>query len=301
MFNSCKYDSSMPVIAIAASRAVIGSAHFMLISSASSIIRNELRHNPGGGGIDAYSTLRAAMASNHADEETTEEQGGRIAVDPMMRGGMLKVIANYLNDELLEHAPKVKLELSGKIVSDPWAIGDSIADTIKQQIARIPKDLTTAMKMEAKALGVSEEEILAGLTLQQRNNSMFLSDNRELVMECIDRMQCETELKDLEAAVALFDKLPVMDRFKLFAACDGGLMRKAIQEAKSHILYKRPDALGNVGLLNAERRELRKRINAWLSEPKVKREIQDEMRNGATLPILGDLPPLEKEKVRKTA
>lgn len=64
MLDNCKYKAESPFVCQAAYRGVIGSINFMLINSASNMLRQEQTLNPGGGGIDAYNELLAAQGEN---------------------------------------------------------------------------------------------------------------------------------------------------------------------------------------------------------------------------------------------
>jgi len=299
MFKSCKHDSAAPVVAVAAGRGVVGSINFALIALASGIIRNEIRMGGTGEGIDAYNELRSGQAAAEEDDRQMEEQGASTRMNPMVLGGMLRAVRGYLCDDMVAVAPKVELVLSKKVVPDPYACGDRITDTLDFQISREPRGLTAAMKAEAKALNISEEELMQGFLAQNKNNVAFLATNRSLVLECIERMTFENP--DTLGAEGIYDKLPAINRLRLLAACDAGLMRRATQEKKRHIVWRQADALGNVALLEGERRELRKRINAWLAESKVKREIKEELDRGVNLPVLNDLPVIPKDEAAKKA
>lgn len=299
MFTNCRWKAELPLVCEAVNRGVIGSINFRLITSASTMLRQEQTLNPGGGGIDAYNDLLAAKAEDEETDRAHEEQGLETQEDPRILGGKLKAIAAYLNEELLEHAEMVKFPLSGKVGPNPWQVGETVAQTLQRQIVRTPRDMTAAMKMEAKALGVSEEVIKEALARQQATNATWLVNNRDLVLEVIDSMHFENP--DGLSVESIFDSLPVMIRFSLYAAADGALYRAAQREAQRYIVNNRLESKSNVGLLNGERRVLRSEINAFLSDGKNKREIRAALEGGATVPLLQPLPPVTVESESKTA
>jgi hypothetical protein len=297
MLDNCKYKAESPFVCQSAYRGVIGSINFMLINSASNMLRQEQTLNPGGGGIDAYNELLAAQGEHTEEERSLEEMGLETRDDPRIVGGQLRLVSAALNEELLEHAPRVFFPLSRKTGPDPWTVGDSIEMTLARQIARTPRDLTAAMKAEAKALNVSEEVIHEALKRQQATSAAWLANNRELILEVIHSMNFENP--DALTVETVWDKLPAMTRFRLYAAADGGLFRKSQNEAQRYIVWGRIESKSNVGLCDGERRVLRTEINGFLRDEHNKREIQAALDNGATMPVLQALPPVTVDAAAK--
>lgn len=289
MLNNCKWKEETPFVCHAAYRGVISAINFQLITTASQQLRQEQNLNPGGGGIDAYNELLAAREESAEEERSLEEQGLPKGPTPRVVGGMLKAIAAYLNDELLEHATPVELITTGKTVPNPWEVGENVAMTLQRQVIRSPREMTSQMKLEAKALNVSEEVIAEAIQRQQHNNAAFLTNNREALLSIIDSMVFENP--DELAVEAIWRQLPVMLRFRLFAAADSGLYFASTREATRYILQGRLESKSNVGLIDGERRVLRQEINDFLSDPKNKREIREAIDGGAVIPVLRPVPP----------
>jgi len=299
MLHNCKWDASRPFVCTAAYRGVISAINFNLITSAQTLLRQEQTLNPGGGGIDAYNQLLARQGEVEENDRALEEQGLVTLPDPRIVGGMLKVISASLNDELKEHAQQVIFPLSGKKGYNPFEVGDTVEMTLHRQISRTPRDLTARMKMEAKAMNKSEEVILEGLRRQQRNSADYLIGNRELILEIIHAMNFDNV--DTLDAESIWDRLPVMIRFRLLAAADNGLYYASDREAQRYIVNNRLESKSNVGLIDGERRVLRKEINEFLMNPRNDREIAEALTGGATIPVLQPLAPSAEDLARAAA
>lgn len=297
LFSLLKHDSSMPVVAKAAGRQFVNSINFMLITSASQLVREDLRIRPAGDldapDLDAYNALLAGRRDAEEEDSQHAEQGFGDGLSLMEKCKYLKSLRNYINEQLHKNATQVKFELSGKVGPNPFEIGDPIEMTLQRQIDRAPRELTGAMKMEAKALGLPEDAILQGLARQQANNTEFLTKHRHTIMEVITKMEC-AEL-DEDSVEGMFDKLPAMERFRLWAAADNGLYFSGITQGQRWVLNKVQEGKDNLAIINATRHKVRKDINEFLSEVHNKRAIADAMAAGATPPVLNPLPPTEAE------
>lgn len=291
------FNSSMPIISKASGRQVVNSINFMLIALASNLIREDLRLNPEGDldrpDIDEYNSLLAGQMDARQEDEQQMEQGFGDGMTQMERGRLLKSLRAFINGRLHEHASMVRYELSKKTAPNMFEVGDEIEQTLRRQIERAPRELTSAMKQEAKALGISEESILAGLQRQQDTNAKFLNLHRHRILEVIGRLECDQ--LDEESAESTFDKLPVMDRFRLWAAADSGLYFAGESQGQRWVVYKVQEGKDNLAVINAERHKLRVDINNFLKEPSNKRGIAEAMAAGANIPALQPLPPTQEE------
>jgi len=299
MLDNCKWNARLPLVCVAAYRGVISGINFILITSAQAMLRQEQSLNPGGGGVDAYNDLLARQGEAEENDRVLEEQGLTTLPDPRITGGKLKAISAWLNDELKEHAQKVIFPLSGKVGFNPFEVGDTVEMTLHRQISRAPRELTARMKMEARAMRKSEEVILEALRRQQRSGAEYLIGNRELILDVIHGMSFEDP--DALSVEAIWDSLPVMTRFRLLAAADNGLYYASDREAQRYIVNNRPESKTNVGLLDGERRVLRKEINEFIRDPKNDREISEALAGGAVIPVLQPLAPTAEEIAKEEA
>lgn len=301
--KQCIFDASMPIVARSAGRGIINSVNFGLIMSAQNMLRQERQLHPEGdigGGIDEYNRLLSQLSSAQEEDENRVEQGHGDGVTELERCSMLRSIATWINEtQLLPNATMVHYELSRVDAPNPFEVGDSVEVTLSRQILRAPRELTTTMKMEAAALGLPEEAILAGLQRQQAVNSAFLSDNRHYVLDIIRRM--EVHALDETSVVAMFEKLSALDRLRVYAAADGMMYRVGITQGQRWVVNKVQEGKDNLAILNAERIHLREEINLFLKDPKVKKDISEAVGRGATLPVLQPLPPTKEQlEKRKT-
>lgn len=293
------HNPSYPIVASASGRQFVNSINFMVITALSGLIRQDRQLHPEGdlnspeGGIDAYNALMSGQDDANQEDEAHRDMGLGTGLTTLERCRYLKALRGYANDRLMEHASKVQFELSRVVAPNPFEVGDPIENTMKRQIDRGPREMTTAMKMEARALGIPEDAILAGLVRQQAQNAAFLTLNRHHILDIYAKLEADS--LDETAAESIWDKLPVMDRFRLFGACDSGLYFAAVNQGARFINFKVQEGKDNVVIINATRHELRKDINDFLLDPKNKREIADAMSAGATPPVLQPLPPTEAE------
>lgn len=297
-----KHDASRAIIAKAAGRQTVNSINFMLIAAASAMLRQEQSLNSGADvdeAMDEYNKLINGQLETADTERRHDEMGFGDGISTVERCKMLKSIREYINNGLLEHANVVHFELRNINGPDPFEVGDPIETTLTRQINRAPRELTPAMKKEALALGLPEESILAGLQRQQQANALFLNTNRRSLMEIIQKLEIAS--LDEDSAEAMFDKLPVMDRFRLYAAADNGLYYAAINQGQRYVVFKVQEGKDNLAIINAERINLRKVINAFLAEAHNKRAIADALSSGATPPVLQPLPPTEAEIKKQMA
>lgn len=294
-----QYDGSRPIVARSAGRGVISSINFALILAASSLLRQERQLHPEGdigGGVDEYNRLLSGLGESESDDATRKEQGLGTGLTTMERGTLLKSLAAWINEkQLMPHASEVYFEISKVKAYNPFEVGDSVEQTLQRQLMRAPRELTTAQKTEAYALGLSEDAILASIQRQQAVNTAFLSDNRHYILDIVRGMECAD--MDDTSALAAFDKLPAMDRFRLYAAADSMMYRVALTQGQRWVVSKVQEGKDNLGILNAERLEFRKEINSFIADNK--REISDAVASGATIPVLQPLPPTEAEIKRR--
>lgn len=299
MLDNCKWNAAMPFVCRAAYRGVISSINFTLITSAQTMLRQEQTLNPGIGGIDGYNEFLASLNERDEEVRSQEEQGLVVQLNPRELGGMLKVVRAYLDEELRANASEVILALTNKRVLNPFEIGDTIENSLARLISRTPRELTAHMKLEAKALNKSEEVIFEALKRQQLNNAAYLATNRELILDIIEKMTFE-DPNDLTAE-AVWDRLPALMQLRLYAAADNGLYFESDRQAQRYILRGVQECKSNVGLVDGERRILRKEIEAFVAQPKIRRELSEAHAGGAVMPTLHPVVPAVEDTTRKVA
>jgi len=290
-------ERTQPVTRRAAGRGIIGSINFALLLAG----QNQVRKISGAadGTIDGYNALFAADA---AEEETTrvhEEQGSYVAMPVAERCGYLACIAALINTDLKDHAEMVTVEsgpMTGKKVYHPYHVGDSLRQTLQRQIEKAPAELTATQRLTARALGITEADMLASERKLAQTNAMFLLKHKVEILEAAAAFGFDNaESWDVEVVAS---KLPAIDQLRLMIAADNGMYFVRDNSAKRYIRNsQQKDLFTDIGLLDGEREKLHQRINKFCKEPKILQALRDARERGETIPVLrGLVTPLVEEK-----
>lgn len=319
-----KYDAAsieivtgQEVVGRALGRAMVASMNFMVLNVATAILRQEKQidstgwvslneevpfedpNNPtavGGTGIDGLNNQMAQEEAAAEALKVREEQGLPAPMNPWEHAVLLRTLTQYISGKLAAKASKQQsYTRPGMFFLNPWDLADPIEATIDFQILQTkPRDLDSRMKAEAKALNVPLEEIQEATKRRLEAQALFLTENKAALVAIVSKMDAEVGSPvDDDAAQAAWDLLPALTKLRLYAAGDRGMFRQAHREAISYIQSNRLLGKTMNGILNGERRELRKVIERFEKTPTVKRELDQAFAGGAAYPIF---LPLEVEQ-----
>jgi hypothetical protein len=304
LLSKIKYDPGFPLAARTAGRALVGSLNF----SISNLIQQHLRQQRFAATgaepeevptIDDANDLEAEKAEKAEEQRTRAEQGFAVPQDPLDTASKLKLIRDAINADLLEHAARVPMATKpGYTLPDARHVGANFAESVHFQSNMEFRPNRAQAEAEATVLGRSVEEVLAA---QMSNHEMSQRFMKEMVpdiltvYDTLTAMGTDGHALGLEDANAVFTKLPAINRERMVAKVDAALYRAVQTEVQRH-LRKRPDAMGNIGLLEGLRREIR---DAWTIEagrPEVRKELKDSEDAGASRPAWAPAPPRPQQK-----
>lgn len=304
-----QFDSSRPVVARTGGSAAIGSANFLIAN----LLQRDLRASrrmavqPEASGIDGANDAAADDAAAAEEARVRLEQGFDTEMHVLEHAGLLRVFRDAIAEDLLENAAMIEaVTKPGVQIPDPFHVGAPFVDAIQFQISRAPQALSEARVMaEARALGVKPEVIRAAVLNRHNRQVQFLKDNRQEILdkyEGLVALNADGHPYTTAEVEAVFDKLPAMTRLRLCKAADSGMYKATEREVERH-LNGNGEAMGNVGLLNGTRRELRASVAKLMADGNFKREVDAAQSRGANMPVWSPAPPTleEQEALRKAA
>lgn len=310
----------------AAARGVIGSINFALTVMAQQDVRARNTVTEAGANIDAYNAIYSKQEDESVEEQMQEEQGGSKKMPNAERGALLRGISLVLNADLESYADRIKVDhprIPGKtmIIAEPMHVGEPLSVALERQIERQPRPSDAAMKARARALGVTEEEMIESERRAAAYQANFIKNNKATILETAMNYTFENAYKKDKLSPAewkakieamykldldtLFGKLPIIDQMRLLVAADNGLYFRRTSDAQAFVRdSRREDLMSNVGAYDAARIVLHKRIDEFVKDANVKRALIEARDRGERLPALKSLiVPIKEEApaAKKTA
>lgn len=300
-----KFKASEPFVARTAGRAVIGTLNALIIGLCAAHLR-QLRFGVpvAQPTVDQSAEIDDAIEGEEVEEQVRVDQGvAQVREAPLKVAARLRLIRDSLAKDLDENAGEVELPLSGKRVKDPWHIGQAMEATLDWQLtSQRPVDMTR-VKEEAKALGITEAEVLQALARRPQRQQQFLSQNKQEILSTAYALiphDADGYVLSPEQDMATFDALPALTRLQLVASADRALYRAREREIQAHVDGNLM-AMSNLGVIDGVRRELRAETQSWIKDERFKREVDEAMARNGRMPLFAPAPhpvqPTEAQKV----
>ena len=300
MLNSIAINSNYPVIGRYPQRTVVATLNATIINLVNQDIRAKRQTMTEAPGVEVPTEEEALLEQQHEDQQRSE-QGFTIALKPLELAAMLKLIRDSLADDLLKHAG-ILPSLDGKTrVYNPFDLALNIENTLDFRIKQEPAPYSEAVvNAYIKALGVTRDEVLIAQAAQHKTEVTFLKNNREDILQTIEGLDCGYTLDEAEI---VFDKLPPIHQLRLYAAAMRGV-GKGRQNELNGFIRRRPDAAGNMAMLDSLLRDLFYKLDRLMELPTTKNALEEASERGLSIPTFPPRPaPVQTEAVevaRKT-
>lgn len=313
MLNLIKFDESRPIIARAAGRAVIGSANFSMRSLCEAILRQTRFGTPvvEASGIDGHNEEISREAEKQEEVRARIEQGHDVEMPLMEQAGLLKVVRDAINSDLIDHADqKALITDPSKTIPDPFHVGGTFEESIEFQLRQTVNMPSKAMiEAEAAALNVSVEDIHRAVIDRHARQISYLKENKADIISMYHSLRPigpDGHPWGLMDAIAVFDRLPAMTRLRLYKSADTGLFKQRDREIQRHLGVSKGsersgDAAGNVALIDGTRRELLLEVAELYKNETFKRDIERAQARGANLPTFSPAPHVQKPDSKEIA
>lgn len=300
------FSPSEPFVARTAGRAVIGTCNGQMIGLAATHLRN---HRFGvaveSPSVDTREDLvEGAEEAAERAEQLRAEQGHDLPPEaPILVIGRIKLVRDAIDKSLRDNAGQRELPVSGKKVLDPFHVGQALEATMEFMQNSIQEVSPLLIKEEAKALGITEDEVRVALASRPRQQAQFLHQNHsEILALCTGATATtkdgyELSLEQWQEALAMLEP---MTQLKLIASADRALYRARNREIQEYARTGDPRIKSNLGLLDGLRRGLWAERDSWFKDPTFEAGVNKAAERGARLPDMGPKPapvqPTEAEK-----
>ena len=294
MLNSIAINTSYPMIGRYPQRTVVATLNATLINLVNQHIRSQRQTMSEAPGVEVPTEAEAQLEQQHEDQQRSE-QGFTVAMPPLEIAALLKCIRDSLADDLLKHAG-ILPSLDGKTrVYNPFDLALTIEDTLDFRIKQEPAPTSEAViNAYIKALHVTRDEVLLAQAAQHKTEVTFLKNNKEDILQIIEGLDSGYALDEAEIA---FDKLPPMHQLRLYAAAMRGV-GKGRQNELNGFIRRRPDAAGNMALLDKLLVDLFNKLDRLMELPTTKNALNEASERGLSIPTF---PPRPTPEVVDTA
>lgn len=315
ILNLVRIDPSMPFLGRAAQRSMVGTLNFTISNLLTADIRKRMQGVPvDANGVDIDPLLQkygntldrrneqdeAARGEEH-EQHMREEQGFEVGIPPIELAARLKIVRDWLADDLDEHAGLIRntLDPRGGVIKNPYDVARSLEDSFAQQLVQQPRVNEVLLKAQADALGIPFEDALRVTKQRQEAGIRFMKANQKEILGMLQTLSASgpdghalttADAEDVEPA------LPAIHRARLYVAADRGLWYER-DRAINMVLRGHPDGNGNVKLVNGKRVEIHAEFNRLMRIPDFKAEIGKAVERGAMWPTLIELPEVDKKAV----
>ena len=300
MLSSIAINSNYLVIGRYPQRTVVATLNATLINLVNQDIRAKRQTMYEAPGVEIPQEAEAALEQQHEDQQRLEQ--GFVPQMPILElAAMLKCIRDSLADDLLQHA-SILPSLDGKTrVYNPYDLALTIENTLDFRINQEPPATSEAViQAYISALHVTRDEVLIAQAAQHKVDVTFLKNNREDILQTIEGLDCGYTTDEAEI---VFDKLPVIHQMRLYSAAMRGVM-KGRQNELNGFIRRRPDAAGNMALLDSLLRDLFYKLDLLMELPQIKIALNEAAERGLSIPTFPPRPaPVQPEAVelaRKT-
>lgn len=304
LLNRIKFDPSMPFIARAAGRSMVGTLNFAIVNLVSQELRNrrygetvaEVNQNPEGElsttppNLDDRNEIDVnEKQGREVENQLREDQGFDVGMEPLVLASMLKFLRDTIADDLDANAGLRRNPLTGKLMKNPFDLAQPISESFTRQLALAPRiDMTIAGKI-AKVVGLTAEDVVRVAEQRHKNANKFLQDNAAEMFSIIDNLGSPVgddghvfEPSDDETVL---DRLPAMNQARLIVAADRGLWYERERQVQGY-MRGNPNALGNIGIIDGVRKQLHTDYAVFMSRGPIRQEIEEAVNRGATWPQL---------------
>lgn len=312
LFNTLKYNASEPFVARTAGRAAVGTINALIVG----LITAHMRLARFGTAVQEPTLdtrndeVEGAVQAHEAGESVREEQGHTVTrEDPLKLASRLKLIRDVVAANLEANAGERVLEMVSKTIKDPFHVAQHFEDTLAFMTNSVQAVSPTLVKEEAKALGISEEDVQKALAARPMKQQQFLHQNRAEILEIYKGLvPCDVDgylIKPAECE-AVLETLPAMNRLQIAGSADRALHRAYLREIAEYVRTSNPISKSNVGVLLGIRRQIfNELVPSWFEEPSFERDVRAAMERGSRYPEFGPKPapvqPMEAERIRQAA
>lgn len=286
MLSSITINSNYPAIGRYPQRTVVATLNATLINLVNQDIRSKRQTMREAPGVEVPQEEEAALEQQHENQQRSE-QGFAIQMQPLEIAAYLKCIRDSLADDLLKHAA-ILPSLDGKTrVYNPYDLALTVEDTLDFRIKAEPPIVDeTVVKAYMKALNVTRDEVLMAQAAQHKVDITFLKNNREDILQTIEGLNCGFDIDEAEIA---FEKLPPLYQMRLFAAAMKGV-GKGRQNELNGFIRRRPDAAGNMAMLDRLLVDLHNKLDRLMSLPTTKNALDEASIRGLSIPTFPARP-----------
>ena len=313
LFNRIRFDPSMPFVARAAGRSIVGTLNFAIVNLAAQELRNRRfgqtaveggEHADG----DAPSNEPTLDARNEIDQnevqgdkveqQLRDDQGFEVGVEPLVLASQLKFIRDVIADDLDANAGLRRNPLNGKLMKNPFDLAQPISESFARQLALAPRVDMSMITKVAKVVGLTPEDVIRVVEQRHKSANKFLSDNAAELFSIIDNLG--TPIGDdghpFEPAddESVLDRLPALNQARLIVAADRGLWYERERQVQGY-MRGNPNALGNIGIIDGVRKQLHNDYAIFMAKPHMRTEIEEAVNRGAAWPVLIKLVKVDEK------
>lgn len=295
-----RWNSSRPIISRAALRGIGGSINFSLTSLVIQHLRRlqfgqviEESDAHYGHTVDQRNEIDIAVESEGFEAQLREDQGFTVALPPLELAARLKVIRDACAAELEPHATLRRNPLTKKPFKYPFDLVPPISENIAWTLKQPAKISEAVVKNTMKVLRIDEQSIRLMLEKDHQTQQKFLKDNLNEIFSIIDTLEAkggDGHAMGIDDDETIEEGLPALNRARLYVAADSGLVQRRVVDVKAYTRGN-PDALGNIGMIDGERKLLRMKYFDFMKDPAIKDEIAEAVSRGAKPPVLQALFP----------
>lgn len=309
VLSQFRWNTDRAVIVRAALRGVASSINFSLIALATSHLRS-LRFGKAveevdshfGHNVDQRNEIDLEIEGNQIEAQLREDQGFAIQLPPLELAAMLKVIRDSCDAELDAHASLRMNPLTRQRYKYPFDIVAPLSESLVFMLSREAQISEAMVQNTMKVLGADEQSIRLVLQQDHERQRKYLKDNAHEILSIIDSLEAKGQdghVLGIQDDETVEERLPALNRARLYVAADNGLVSRRLVDFRA-FMRGNPDALGNIGMIDGERKILRLKFVNFMKAPEIKDEIADAVSRGAKAPqlqaLFPDVPGTQQQK-----
>lgn len=296
VLSQFRFRTDQPIIARAALRGIGASLNFTLIALAAQHLRSikfgiavPEADEHFGHTVDQRNELDAEVEGSAIEAQLREEQGFALQMKPLDLAARLKVIRDSCAAELDKHAGMRMNPLTNKLFKNPFDLVAPISESVNWQLSQSVRIDEAVIANTAAVLHIDTDSIRIQLERRHQTQQKFLRDNAAELFTIIDNLAYKGEdghVMGIEDDETVEERLPALNRARLFVAADKGLWSQRGREVNVYMNTHSMNAFGNIGFIDGEREQLHAKFKVLMSKQHIKDEINDAVSRGAREPTL---------------
>lgn len=227
--------------------------------------------------IDDLNSEKADAEAKAEAERVREEQGHPVQMLPLEQAALMKGLRDAIARKLYEKARREPnpMDPHGGLLPRRWDCAPALTDEVNRQANRVPAVNMPQMEQLAMSLNLPVSDVvLVHKTSLERQHKWFVANRAEILatVEMLHAMSHAGHQYTDEEMEQIEERLPVVQRCRLFVAADSGLYFEINNQVRR--AFSDNNARGNIVMLNAARISVQNAYNDFLQDPKIKAELQ---------------------------